>query len=141
MESSNLHVVTNSHEIKTIKDIASYVEPEYNTFTSILEAYLNSGKTLSHLVELMYADVDGRVSVSPVSLGTTVYVLRRGLCDKRNRDRCSTYCDGWDYSCDDYTGEIFVNPCPFVLNHLYSLGDTVFLSEEEAYKRAEEMNK
>ena len=141
MERSELSVATGSSEVETIKDVASYVESEYDTFTSILTAYLSSGKTLSHLVDLMYADVDGKVITLPCKLGETVYVVKNGICDHRNRDACNSYCDGWDDSCEDYVGNVYIKHLPFVVDHLYHMGTRVFLTEEEAIKKKEELEK
>ena len=75
---------------------------------------------------------DGRFVVLPCKIGDTVFELVPEYCDRRGKDMCNEYCDGWDTNCPDYEGETDVCARKFCESMLNKIGKTVFLTREEA---------
>lgn len=77
-----------------------------------LETFNNT--PISRLVELAEADKDGRVVVLPCKLGDTVWRIKRTF---------ETYPD---------KSEPYIEPDAFLLQDVFNIGKTVFLTREEA---------
>lgn len=73
------------------------------------------------LRELAEADKDGRVVVPPCKLGDTVWRIKRTF---------ETYPD---------KSEPYIEPDAFLLQDVFNIGKTVFLTREEAEKALQEM--
>ena len=84
--------------------------------------------------EIMQAEREGRLVILPCKVGDTVYELQYEYCDRRGRDMCNEYCDGWDVHCPDYEGETEAYETKFDISMIAELGKTVFLTREEAEK-------
>lgn len=76
---------------------------------------------ISRLVELAEADKDGRVVVLPCKVGDTVWKIKRTF---------ETYPD---------KSKPYIEPDAFLLQDVFNIGKTVFLSHEEAKKALVEM--
>lgn len=72
------------------------------------------------------------VVVLPCKVGETVYEVKRDYCDRRELDKCDGCCDGWDCSCPDNNAEWLITPQFFSCGMLDRIGNTVFLTYEEA---------
>ena len=88
--------------------------------------------TYEQMKEWCEANTEGRLLILPCKVGQEVYRLSPGCCDHRNKDRCTTYCDGWDYTCPDYEAELEVVSGRFVVSDYPDFGKTVFLTRAEA---------
>lgn len=75
----------------------------------------------SRLRELAEADKDGRVAVLPCKVGDTVWRIKRTF---------ETYPD---------KSEPYIEPDAFLLQDVFNIGKTVFLTREEAEKALQEM--
>lgn len=78
--------------------------------------------------------IDNGVVVLPCKVGETVYEVKRDYCDRRELDKCDGCCDGWDCSCPDNNAEWLITPQFFSCGMLDRIGNTVFLTYEEAKK-------
>lgn len=76
---------------------------------------------ISRLVELAEADKDGRVVVLPCKVGDTVWRIKRTF---------ETYPD---------KSKPYIEPDAFLLQDVFNIGKTVFLTREEAEKALAEM--
>lgn len=81
-----------------------------------------------------YEDMEeqGRLLILPCKVGDTVFELVPEYCDRRGKDMCNEYCDGWDTNCPDYEGETDICARKFCESMLFKIGKTVFLTSEEA---------
>lgn len=84
-------------------------------------ADLESLCSYDHLRELAEADKEGRVVVLPCKLGDTVWRIKRTF---------ETYPD---------KSEPYIEPDAFLLQDVFNIGKTVFLTREEAEKALQEM--
>lgn len=87
-----------------------------------------------------YEDMEeeGRLLVLPCKVGDTVYRITHDYCDLRGLDKCDSYCDGWDQSCDMNGGGLFVEKGQFTFADLDEIGKTVFLTREAAEAKLKE---
>ena len=76
---------------------------------------------ISRLVELAESDKDGRVGVLPCKVGDTVWRIKRTF---------ETYPD---------KSKPYIEPDAFLLQDVFNIGKTVFLTREEAEKALAEM--
>lgn len=105
------------------------LEPEEVTALGKLFDYaLKESKTLTeqltllkHIRELAEADKDGRVEVLPCKVGDTVWRIKRTF--EEYPDRSKPY----------------IEPDCFLLQDVFNIGKTVFLTREEAEKALAEM--
>ena len=79
------------------------------------------GYSTSRMVELMCADQEGRVIVLPCKVGDTIWRLKRTF---------ETYPD---------ISKPYIEPDAFLLQDVWNVGKTVFLTREEAEKALAEM--
>ena len=77
--------------------------------------------SISRMVELMKADVEGRVVVLPCRVGDTVWRIKRTF---------ETYPD---------KSKPYIEPDAFLLQDVFNIGKNVFLTREEAEKALQEM--
>lgn len=77
--------------------------------------------SISRMVELMKADVEGRVLILPCRVGDTVWRIKRTF--EEYPDKSKPY----------------IEPDAFLLQDVFNIGKTVFLSREEAEKALQEM--
>ena len=85
------------------------------------KAVLNSLGSYDRLRELAEADKDGRVVVLPCKVGDTVWRIKRTF---------ETYPD---------KSKPYIEPDAFLLQDVFNIGKTVFLTREEAEKALAEM--
>ena len=101
--------------------------------------------SISRMVELMKADVEGRVVVLPCKVGDVMYKLFREYteCTSYQVRKDNYCCEGCMVPCD--SREVTViraiqpNSLPEVVRYIEDIGKTVFLSREEAEKALQEM--
>ena len=93
------------------------------------------------LIELSKADANGLVVVLPCKVGDMVYRLEVGCCKHREKDTCTAYCEGYEYSCPDYESDRHIVIGHFCLSDITSIGKTVFLTREEAEMALKELRK
>lgn len=74
----------------------------------------------------------GKLIVLPCKVGDEVWQLMPALCEHRNMDTCSDYCDGWDVACSDYIGKMWIYKTKFSVSMINSIGESIFLTREEA---------
>lgn len=97
---------------------------------------------ISRMVDLMKADVEGRVVVLPCNVGDTVWVTRNPWTGKLLKKPLDAYVNGMKmYSHGLYVNLLFdtrkINGTrDYEINHI---GKTVFLTHEEAEKALQEM--
>lgn len=84
-------------------------------------AGLESLCSYDHLRELAEADKDGRVLILPCKVGDTVWRIKRTF--EEYPDRSKPY----------------IEPDAFLLQDVFNIGKTVFLTHEEAEKALQEM--
>lgn len=77
--------------------------------------------SISRMVELMKADVEGRVVVLPCKVGDTVWRINRTF--EEYPDKSKPY----------------IEPDAFLLQDVFNIGKTVFFTREEAEKALQEM--
>lgn len=77
--------------------------------------------SISRMVELMKADKDGHVLILPCKLGDTVWRIKLTF---------ETYPD---------KSEPYIEPDAFLLQDVFNIGKTVFLTHEEAEKALQKM--
>lgn len=77
--------------------------------------------SISRMVELMKADKDGRVVVPPCKVGDTVWRIKRTF--EEYPDKSKPY----------------IEPDAFLLQDVFNIGKTVFLTHEDAEKALQEM--
>ena len=75
--------------------------------------------SISRMVELMKADVEGRVLILPCKVGDTVWRIKRTF--EEYPDKSKPY----------------IEPDAFLLQDVFNIGKTVFLTHEEAEKALE----
>lgn len=92
---------------------------------------------IKKMEELAKAEREKRILPLPVPLGTEVYRIVPSLCERRNKDRCDKYCDGWDTECEEYVGQPEVFKSTFRAEDITQFGKTVFLTEKEAKDAAD----
>ena len=88
---------------------------------AILEITEFEGLPIDRLRELAEADKDGRVVVPPCKVGDTVWRIKRTF--EEYPDRSKPY----------------IEPDAFLLQDVFNIGKTVFLTHEEAEKALQEM--
>lgn len=84
----------------------------YKTFE---DEAISKGVTFKRIVALMEAYRDGRLVVLPCKVGDTVWRIKRTF---------ETYPD---------KSEPYIEPDAFLLQDVFNIGKTVFLTREEAY--------
>lgn len=72
--------------------------------------------SISRMVELMKADKDGRVVVLPCKVGDTVWRIK------------------WTFETYPDDSELYIEPDAFLLQDVFNISKTVFLTREEAEK-------
>ena len=101
--------------------------------------------SISRMVELMKADVEGRVVVLPCKVGDVMYELFRVYteCTSYQVRKDNYCCEGCMVPCDsrEVTAirAIQPNSLPEVVRYIEGIGKTVFLTREEAEKALAEM--
>ena len=100
--------------------------------------------SISRMVELMKADVEGRVVILPCKVGDVIYKLFREYteCTSYQVRKDNYCCEGCMVPCD--SREVTViraiqpNSLPEVVRYIKDIGRTVFLTREEAEKALRE---
>ena len=101
--------------------------------------------SISRMVELMKADVEGRVVILPCKVGDVIYKLFREYteCTSYQVRKDNYCCEGCMVPCD--SREVTViraiqpNSLPEVVRYIEDIGKTVFFTREEAEKALQEM--
>ena len=113
----------------------SGIAPVYNRLAAYEDTGLEPSEInfiLGEYERFTKLEREGRLITLPCKVWDVVYAIEPGLCDLRDVDACSAYCDGWDFSCPDYHSNRFVIPRHFQIGDVRCFGETVFLTREEA---------
>lgn len=78
------------------------------------------------------AEQEGRLVVLPCKVGTPVFRIIPKMCERREKDTCDSYCDGWEPNHDCYVGGNQVGCGWFRVQDADLFGKAVFLTREEA---------
>lgn len=87
---------------------------------------------VNRLGEYEYAEEQGLLMRLPCKVGAEVWRIETGCCIEREMDRCSAYCDGFDYPCADYKAERTIVKSRFALSDIPFMGEFVFITRSEA---------
>ena len=106
-----------------------------------LDAVIKANRTTAEkLNEFLAAEQEGRLLKLPCAIGTKVYQI--SWCDEMvDGDRCPYHCNStqrdhvFKTDCIKFCG---IDECKFSLRMLDWIGETVFLTREEAQKKLEE---
>lgn len=106
-----------------------------------LDAVIKANRTMAEkLAEYMNADQEGLLLKLPCAIGTKVYQI--SWCDEMvDGERCPYQCNStqrdhvFKTDCIKFCG---IDECKFSLRMLDRIGETVFLTREEAQKKLEE---
>lgn len=97
--------------------------PEKATWAkkTIEMAFSDDTSAVERLRELYKADKDGRVVVLPCKVGDTVWRIKRAFAEYPDKSKP------------------YIEPDAFLLQDVFNIGKTVFLTNEEAEKALQEM--
>lgn len=125
-------VIRHPVTVDQIAEIAEIIAPALS-----ITGCFNNKKVATDLRALAIAYAENRAIILPCKLRTPVFRLSPAMCDHRDNDTCSAYCDGYDYSCPSYQAESEIIKSRFGISDIHEFGKTVFLTREEAEKTLE----